>query len=265
MTHLPNSRPDAAAEAIATAVSRMPAAHAKAFAASIRSAAEHVSVVEAAAVGAIAAPGYRESALALLAAWRLEPTLTGAALGTAVLTALSARDRERAGQTVDVVATGPSTPHVSVRATRAVILEMIAQARRELLFVSFAAYKVADLAVALQDAALRGVTITMVLESAEASAGALRFDAAKAFDAVRSAVNFYVWPADRRPPGVGAALHAKAVVADESVAFISSANLTETALDHNLEMGLLVRGGPVPARIRAHFRALIAAGVLRVT
>jgi len=65
----PNSRPDAAAQAIATVVSRMPATHVRAFATSIHAAVTHASFPEATAVGAIAAPGYRESALALLAAW----------------------------------------------------------------------------------------------------------------------------------------------------------------------------------------------------
>lgn len=84
------------------------------------------------------------------------------------------------------------------------------------------------------------------------------------FESVRQHVQFYIWPADRRPDGVAAALHAKAVVADDVAAFVSSANLTESALDHNLELGLLVRGGPVPPRIRDHFRALMATGVLRL-
>src|SRR4051794_3817346 len=105
----------------------------------------------------------------------------------------------------------------------------------------------------------------MLLESADASAGALRFDATRAFETLRQSVRFYMWPLDRRATGAGAALHAKAVVADDAVAFVSSVNLTESALDHNLEIGLLVRGGPVPSRIREHFRALIAAGVFRIT
>jgi phosphatidylserine/phosphatidylglycerophosphate/cardiolipin synthase-like enzyme len=36
-------------------------------------------------------------------------------------------------------------------------------------------------------------------------------------------------------------LHAKGVVADDEVVFVTSANLTEAALDRNIEVGLLVR------------------------
>jgi phosphatidylserine/phosphatidylglycerophosphate/cardiolipin synthase-like enzyme len=253
------------ADTVAAVVATMPASHVRAFAAAVNPHGTWSEAFTAPAAGAVASPGYRESALALLAAWRLQPALSGSGIAVAVLAALAARDSERGREVVDVVATGPSSPHVSVRPTRAVMLELIAQARRDLLFVSFAAYRVSGVAAALAVAAERGVTIRMVLETAEASAGALRFDGAHAFEAVRSHLQFYVWPAERRPPGVNAALHAKAVVADDRAAFVSSANLTESALDHNLELGLLVRGGPVPARIREHFRALIGSGVLRLT
>jgi len=41
-----------------------------------------------------------------------------------------------------------------------------------------------------------------------------------------------------RPGGV---LHAKAVLADDEAVFITSANLTEAALDRNIELGVLIR------------------------
>ena len=58
-------------------------------------------------------------------------------------------------------------------------------------------------------------------------------------------------------------LHAKAVVVDGEVALVSSANLTAAALDRNIELGLLVRGGGIPRRLEAHFAELRAGGVLR--
>jgi phosphatidylserine/phosphatidylglycerophosphate/cardiolipin synthase-like enzyme len=39
----------------------------------------------------------------------------------------------------------------------------------------------------------------------------------------------------------GGVLHAKAVVADDEAAFITSADLTEAALDRNIERGVLFR------------------------
>jgi phosphatidylserine/phosphatidylglycerophosphate/cardiolipin synthase-like enzyme len=43
------------------------------------------------------------------------------------------------------------------------------------------------------------------------------------------------------PEGPGGVLHAKAIVADDEVVFVTSANLTEAALDRNIELGVLIR------------------------
>ncbi len=45
--------------------------------------------------------------------------------------------------------------------------------------------------------------------------------------------------------------------------FVTSANLTEYALDHNLELGLLVRDRALAASVSSHFRELIRQGLLR--
>ncbi len=62
------------------------------------------------------------------------------------------------------------------------------------------------------------------------------------------------------PAGV---LHAKAVVADDEAVFVTSANLTEAALDRNIEVGLLVRDRALAAAVSSHFRVLIDRGLLR--
>ena len=60
------------------------------------------------------------------------------------------------------------------------------------------------------------------------------------------------WPGSSRPrvffdprslelEGLSSVLHAKAVVTDDEAVFVTSANLTEAALDRNIEVGLLVR------------------------
>lgn len=68
------------------------------------------------------------------------------------------------------------------------------------------------------------------------------------------------WPFDHGP--AGACLHAKTAVADGELAFVTSANLTGHALDQNLEVGVLIRGGSAPRRLMQHFHALIARGTL---
>lgn len=62
------------------------------------------------------------------------------------------------------------------------------------------------------------------------------------------------WPATARTPG--AAMHAKVMVVDSTVALVGSANLMGPALERNLECGLLIRGGPVPLALRDHLLTL---------
>jgi phosphatidylserine/phosphatidylglycerophosphate/cardiolipin synthase-like enzyme len=81
------------------------------------------------------------------------------------------------------------------------------------------------------------------------------------------------WPGERRPAvfydprslkgdGETAVLHAKAVVADDAIAFVTSANLTEKAFDDNIEAGMLSRDRTVALSLSKHFRVLIERGLL---
>jgi phosphatidylserine/phosphatidylglycerophosphate/cardiolipin synthase-like enzyme len=63
-------------------------------------------------------------------------------------------------------------------------------------------------------------------------------------------------------PAGTAALHAKAAIADDHTALVTSANLTGHGMNENMELGLLVRGGPVPRRLAAHFAQLMTDQVL---
>lgn len=142
--------------------------------------------------------------------------------------------------------------------------EVIAAANHELVLFSYAAFRVQAVLDALAEAAHRGVTIRLVLETTEDSAGALTVDAAYAFASVRHQVGFYIWPANQRPhiDSGTAKLHAKTAVADDHTALITSANLTEHAISTNMELGVLIRGGPTPRRLRDHVAELITDGVL---
>ena len=135
-----------------------------------------------------------------------------------------------------------------VRLTRAVLTEVIRAAQRELLIVGFAAYRVQAVVDALRAAANRGVRIRLILETAEDSGGTLTIDASHAFAAIRQQVEFYVWPIEQRPrlPSGVARLHAKGAIADDHTALVTCANITEYAIAENMELGVLIRGGPVP-------------------
>ena len=64
-------------------------------------------------------------------------------------------------------------------------------------------------------------------------------------------------PRALEPEGPAGVLHAKALVIDDETVFVTSANLTEAALDRNIEVGLLVRDHALAASVSNHFRVLI--------
>jgi phosphatidylserine/phosphatidylglycerophosphate/cardiolipin synthase-like enzyme len=69
-------------------------------------------------------------------------------------------------------------------------------------------------------------------------------------------------PRALEPDGPGGVLHAKAVVIDDEVVFITSANLTEAALDSNIELGVLVRDRALATTVSTHFQVLIDSAML---
>jgi phosphatidylserine/phosphatidylglycerophosphate/cardiolipin synthase-like enzyme len=105
------------------------------------------------------------------------------------------------------------------------------------------------------------VRTRVVVETLRGARGLLSSDPALAFAGV-AGLELYHWPLERRPGTIPGRLHAKVVVADREVAFVTSANLTGSAIENNLECGLLVHGGPAPRRIAGHLVALMREGVL---
>jgi phosphatidylserine/phosphatidylglycerophosphate/cardiolipin synthase-like enzyme len=73
----------------------------------------------------------------------------------------------------------------------------------------------------------------------------------------------YYDPRALEPDGPGGVLHAKGVIADDEIVFVTSANLTEAAFDRNFELGLLVRDHALALSVSSHFRGLIDRGLLR--
>jgi len=219
------------------------------------------AVFMAAATGAAS----RAHTEAISSAWEGHPDHPGSSLALALRCSVLAASSERASETLEIAWTGPATPAVPVRRTNTILLDLIAHSQRQLLVVSFAAYEVPEIIEALSAAISRGVEVLLLLESADESGGALRFDAREAFAALEGRARFYSWPEEQRrsTSGPHGTLHAKAVVADNERALVTSANLTGHALEVNMELGLLVEGGPIPQRLIAHFTELISRGVLR--
>lgn len=213
-------------------------------------------------------PRFRALIEEFLAAWHahaaeVSPESVALALYSAVATAQHYRE----SQSIDLVWTGPGVMEVPLRRTDQALLEVIDAAQRSLLVVSFVVYKIPAITQALIGAFERGVVLRICVEAPEPSGQRIAYDTIQALGReVQQRAEIYIWPRDQRPTDPNdraGSLHAKCAVADDQVLFISSANLTEYAMSLNMELGTLIRGGPLPGMVATHFARLIESGVLR--
>jgi phosphatidylserine/phosphatidylglycerophosphate/cardiolipin synthase-like enzyme len=256
------------AKAIAAVAAGLPADHVAAWAAVLERAPGPGPAVEAALIDVRGGYAAASHARQLLAAWRASmPALPGPGVALALRSA-GLLEAESAARLGDIAVSGPTSDSVPVRLTSAVVIEVIRAARISLLVVSFAAYGVAEVVTELLAATGRGIRVDLVLEDATQDGGTLRgtTGAADAFARLRGAATFWQWPAARRAASGNprAALHAKLITADTTLALVSSANLTDRALAHNIEVGVILRDPDTIDRINRHFAALMgpATGVL---
>jgi len=174
----------------------------------------------------------------------------------------------------DLVWSGPEVPGLHARDTRRVFEELIGSAEQYILASTYAFFdgpKAFELLAHRMDTtpALR-VTLLLNIQRK-------RGDTTTAEGLVRKfADRFWTadWPGTTRPAvyydprsldpnGPSGVLHAKALVADDESVFVTSANLTEAALDRNFELGILVRDKALAASVSSHFRILIERELLR--
>ncbi|HEX6290937.1 MAG TPA: DISARM system phospholipase D-like protein DrmC [Herpetosiphonaceae bacterium] len=211
-------------------------------------------------------PHARNTLAGLIATWQqAAPAVTPESLALALESAAATAAQVQAQQQVELVWTGPASP-IPLRRTAQALQQVIDAARHELIIVAFAVYDVPEIGLALARAANRGARLWLIVESPQASAGKIAYDGLAALGAqVVDRATVLRWPRDRRPQdasGKTGALHAKCAVADGTLAYVSSANLTHYALNLNMELGVLVRGGPVPQQVAAHWRHLVQSQVL---
>ena len=212
-------------------------------------------------------PALRHETMRLLERWSAFGGADPARLAFMLLGAAEVVRLRGESEGAELVWTGPTDPRTAFRRTDEAMLEVVRHANGVLTLVTFAAYRVPDVRVAIEAALTRGVEVRFVGETERASDGQLRFDASLALGAsLSSRVRCFEWPRDLRTearPGVLGRLHAKCVLADDSHLLVSSANLTESALGSNIEMGVLLSGGPLPKLAARHFEDLIRSGQFR--
>lgn len=195
-------------------------------------------------------------------------------VGGGVATLLEAFDEaESRSLRPDLVWSGPEVPGLFARDTRRVYEELLGSAKRSVWASTYAFFdgpKAFEVLSERMDS-VEDLEVTLLL-NIERKWG----DTSSRDELVRRFADRFWgtdWPGQRRPsvfydprslePGRPAGvLHAKAVVKDDDTVFITSANLTEAALDRNIELGLLVRDSALALTVVTHFRGLVERGLL---
>jgi len=204
----------------------------------------------------------QERARRFIVEWQALPhPPTPSEMGLLLQSVSAALAYQRSKQKIELTWTGPRSPHISLRRTDQALIELINGASKRVLIVSFAVYKARNILSALEKAANRGVEITIVLESPDVSEGKIAYSTIRALGAtLREKSKVFIWPYAKRgttPEGKIGSLHAKIGVADGDHLYLSSANLTDYAMNINMEMGVLIHGGELPVRIEQHFAELV--------
>ena len=207
----------------------------------------------------------REMVANLIRCWNEEePALPPRSLAFALQSASEVDEHHRSGEEARLIWTGPDVSNLPFRRTDQALLELFESSKKSLLIVAFAAYKVPELVHAINSRANVGVDVVCVFESQDASGGKVSFSPVEQLGLI-PAVRTFVWPLAKRrkdPNGHYGSLHAKCAVVDGECLFLSSANLTEFAFNLNMELGVLIKGGPLPNAAESHFRTLISTGYL---
>lgn len=173
----------------------------------------------------------------------------------------------------DLVWSGPELPGVPARDTRRVYEELLGTATTSLWVSTYAYFdgpRVFDQLAKRMDAVpALSVVLLLNIERRRGDTTATTSLVRRFADSFWSAD----WPGSSRPSvyydprsldqdGPGGVLHAKAVVADDESVFVTSANLTDAALDRNIEVGILVRDRALAASVTSQFEGLIGSRLL---
>jgi len=176
--------------------------------------------------------------------------------------------RQRSDTGVELVTTGPEANGHPSRDTRIVVRELFRQAEHSVVVAGYAVYQGRDVFQALVERieAKPELRVRMFLD-VQRSHG----DTSLPSEVLRLFAHRFrtqEWSGSRLPEVYydprslelegpkRASLHAKCVVVDAQVAFISSANFTEAAQARNIEVGVLLRSAALAQQLANHFESL---------
>lgn len=168
----------------------------------------------------------------------------------------------------ELVWSGPETPEARCRDTRVVVDELFASAKNSVLVSTYVIQGCervfAALAARLDAAPAVRARIFLNIERRVgdtriegALLGACQTDLCSKWPGVRRPEIYYDPRGLSLDADVRASWHAKCVVVDDEVAFVTSANFTEWAQDRNAEAGALIRSRLFAVQLRRQIESLI--------
>lgn len=161
---------------------------------------------------------------------------------------------------LEVVWTGPNSAFVPTRSTKQVMIESIRSAKTEITIMSYSVYDVDSIIHELLLASNRGVRIKVILERSIDVGGKLKVDAFEPFKKKLPKAVLLTWI----PDDLNGSVHGKALIVDREIAFVTSANLTGSAIEKNMELGIKITGGKIPSKLGQHFSSLIEQGIITI-
>lgn len=214
--------------------------------------------------GLIAPPSVAD----LTEAWVLAGNLTGRELALAVRCAAVAVKTAASYEKVELIYTGPGLP--DIRRNSQALLEVVREARERLWVVSYTLFGVTEVLAAMEERANAGVEVSVIVDhlvGQDTKGKVAKWTQVSAnLQSQAPSCRVLLWPEEQRPlhNGSRASLHAKCAVADGRQAFVSSANLTDAAMERNLEVGYLITGGSSPRALDGYFTQLVSGDQLVV-
>jgi phosphatidylserine/phosphatidylglycerophosphate/cardiolipin synthase-like enzyme len=176
---------------------------------------------------------------------------------------------------VDLVWTGPDSLGIANRDTGVVVRELFASATASVLVAGFAVQQGRDIFRALAERMdlLPELKVRMVLNVQRRHR-----DTTRDSELLREFAHKFKtadWPGRRMPEiyydprslnmdaDKRSSMHAKCIVVDRRVGFVTSANFTEAAQMRNIEVGAVIRFERFAVQLADHFETLASAGLLR--
>lgn len=191
--------------------------------------------------------------------------------------AVEARRQGRSeGPAIDLVWTGPEGPQARTRDTMVVVAELFHRAKRRVLVSTYNLHEAASIFAPLASQMDRSPSLQVRLITnlgTRWSEAKSRNAEAEWRTAFKEKFPREHWSGGRMPEvyydprpfsskSEWGMVHAKCIVIDGEEAFVTSANISETAQSRNLEAGVLVRSAPFATALESQFERLIRDGAL---